>query len=71
MEKDITSLTPEQLAVISQAATILQALSVHDTIETGDILAQYWLLLGLVGCSGAICAASAWLTRKPDYSSWD
>ena len=40
MEKDITSLTPEQLAVISQAATILQALSVHDTIETGDILAH-------------------------------
>ncbi|MDO4533449.1 MAG: SpaA isopeptide-forming pilin-related protein [Coriobacteriia bacterium] len=38
--------------------------------KTGDVLAQYWLLLGLTGCTGAISAAYALLTRKPAYSSW-
>lgn len=40
MEKDITAITPEQLLVINEAAAILQALSTHDIMSTGDILAQ-------------------------------
>jgi hypothetical protein len=39
MEKD-TTITPEQLSVINEAAAILQALSTHDIMSSGDILIQ-------------------------------
>ena len=39
MEKD-TTITPEQLSVINEAAAILQAFGTHDIMSSGDILNQ-------------------------------